>query len=315
MAKKRKTDEEMARKEEENRKKAQKEEKQKSILKNFFIKKSDESVNRKSLPNSVGARTSLFLPFQLGENQTIAPIVPELAKTRFNRQELDRLILTQDSKQLYLDLLKTIDYKPFKYDKSGDKDEPEVIIETQSENGDNHPKRYRVKHLQFDENVRPPYRGTFRKSSSKVKATQPFNKDSDIFDYEVDSDLEWEEGGPGESLNGSDSDGSVKDDYEIDNEFFVPHGYLSEDENEENGDKIREDVDNQMETNEECDDQKELKCQPLLKEQVLMAERNRAFSSTLTPLVIGCIWESNPNNNKKSIDSLMFYKRMSITTK
>lgn len=54
-----------------------------------------------------------------------------------------------------------------------------------------------------------------------------------IFDYEVDSDDEWEEEEPGESLHGSDDEKESEDEYEVDNDFFVPHGYLSDDENPE----------------------------------------------------------------------------------
>lgn len=46
-------------------------------------------------------------------------------------------------------------------------------------------------------------------------------------DYEVDSDSEWEEEEPGESLHGSDDEkekDESEDDYEVDNDFFVPHG-------------------------------------------------------------------------------------------
>ena len=231
-------------KEEEKQKESQKKEKQKNILRKFFIKKSfDESINRKNVTNIESTANGLFLPFELCENQSIAQIVPESAKKRFNRQELDRLLVTQDSTQLYFDLLKSVEYKPLSRNKV-DKSEPEIIIESQTGNEENLPKRMKAKYLKFHENVRPPYRGTFRKKSSKLKATQPFNKDSDLFDYEVDSDEEWDEGGPGESLDGSDSDGSVKDDYEIDNEFFVPHGYLSDDENQ-NEDKAQEIIENE----------------------------------------------------------------------
>lgn len=51
------------------------------------------------------------------------------------------------------------------------------------------------------------------------------------FDYEVDSDDEWEEEEPGESLRGSDDEKDKdeedpdENDYDVDNEFMVPHGY------------------------------------------------------------------------------------------
>jgi hypothetical protein len=37
----------------------------------------------------------------------------------------------------------------------------------------------------------------------------------------VDSDDEWEEEEPGESLHGSDDEKESEDDYEVDNEFMV----------------------------------------------------------------------------------------------
>lgn len=53
-----------------------------------------------------------------------------------------------------------------------------------------------------------------------------------LLDYEVDSDDEWEEEEPGESLSHSEGedDDEVGDDEDEDDGFFVPHGYLSEDE-------------------------------------------------------------------------------------
>lgn len=51
-----------------------------------------------------------------------------------------------------------------------------------------------------------------------------------MFDYEVDSDDEWEEEDPGESIHGTDDEVEPEDDYEVDNDVFVPHGYLSDEE-------------------------------------------------------------------------------------
>lgn len=47
------------------------------------------------------------------------------------------------------------------------------------------------------------------------------------FDYEIDSDDEWEEEEPGESLKGSDDEDEEnpeENEYDVDNEFMVPHG-------------------------------------------------------------------------------------------
>lgn len=54
-----------------------------------------------------------------------------------------------------------------------------------------------------------------------------------MFDYEIDSDDEWEEEDPGESIHGTDNEEEPEDDYDIDNDVFVPHGYLSDEEGQD----------------------------------------------------------------------------------
>lgn len=54
-----------------------------------------------------------------------------------------------------------------------------------------------------------------------------------IFEYEVDSNDEWEEVEDGESLRGSDDEESQDENYEEDNVMFVPHGYLSDEEGQD----------------------------------------------------------------------------------
>jgi chromatin assembly factor 1 subunit A len=65
------------------------------------------------------------------------------------------------------------------------------------------PQSLKFKLLQFQENHRPPYWGTWRKQSKWVSARRPFGKDKDLLDYEVDSDEEWEEEEQGESISSS----------------------------------------------------------------------------------------------------------------
>ncbi|KAI2808675.1 Chromatin assembly factor 1, subunit A [Blomia tropicalis] len=130
--------------------------------------------------------------------------------------------------------------------------------------------------IQFSENIRPAFFGKRAHFPTQVSGKNPFFKE-EYLDYGVDSDEEWDEGGPGESLSGSDSEHEEKDDYLIDDEFFVPHGYLSDDENE-------------ISEMDYPDDQKHTG--PLLKENTLMNERNRKLSSFI-PHVIGCIWTEN----------------------
>uniref|UniRef100_A0A8C4QQ70 Uncharacterized protein n=1 Tax=Eptatretus burgeri TaxID=7764 RepID=A0A8C4QQ70_EPTBU len=83
-----------------------------------------------------------------------------------------------------------------------------------------------MKLLHFHENYRPAYYGTWRKCSKQITPRNPYAKDEELLDYEVDSDDEWNEEEPGESL--SHSEGEEDDD---DNDgFFVPHGHLSDEE-------------------------------------------------------------------------------------
>lgn len=96
----------------------------------------------------------------------------------------------------------------------------------------------RARLFQYHEDIRPPYYGTWQRKSRKISGRRPFAQDDDIFDYEVDSEAEWDIGGPGESLKGDDSDDEEElDEYEIDMQTFVPHGYVSDDEMEVHSDQ------------------------------------------------------------------------------
>ncbi|DAZ96585.1 TPA: hypothetical protein N0F65_011809 [Lagenidium giganteum] len=78
------------------------------------------------------------------------------------------------------------------------------------------PKLGIMKFLQFHENYRPAYYGTFSKRSTIFRrGRRPFAQYSE-FDYSVDSDDEWEEEEPGESLSDADSDNDDSDDDALD---------------------------------------------------------------------------------------------------
>ncbi|XP_077225443.1 chromatin assembly factor-1 (FASCIATA1) (FAS1) [Tasmannia lanceolata] len=100
--------------------------------------------------------------------------------------------------------------------------------------------RYKTKKLlQFDKSHRPAYYGTLSRKSDVVGPRHPFEKDLNL-DYDIDSDEEWEEEDPGESLSDCDKDdeeekleeGNLKSEDEDGSEdgFLVPDGYLSENE-------------------------------------------------------------------------------------
>lgn len=75
--------------------------------------------------------------------------------------------------------------------------------------------KYRVKLLQFCENQRPAYFGTWMKQSKFVGPRKPFGRDSEFFDYDYDSDDDWEEEEQGESLSDEEKD---KEEDERDND-------------------------------------------------------------------------------------------------
>ncbi|MCO5575541.1 hypothetical protein L7F22_029342 [Adiantum nelumboides] len=92
----------------------------------------------------------------------------------------------------------------------------------------------RRKLLQFNKSYRPAYYGSFSKKSDAVRPRNPLRLDPSL-DYENDSDEEWEEEDPGESLSDCEKDEEEeKPDHDEDEEagdgFLVPDGYLSESE-------------------------------------------------------------------------------------
>lgn len=97
--------------------------------------------------------------------------------------------------------------------------------------------KMKMKLLQFHEDVRPPYYGTFTKHCLQLSGRRPFSSASDVFDYEYDSEAEWdpEDAEAGDACDsGADDDreeGADGEDDQVDEDnWLVPHGYLSEDE-------------------------------------------------------------------------------------
>ncbi|XP_067138767.1 chromatin assembly factor 1 subunit A-like [Centruroides vittatus] len=210
------------RKAEEEKKK----EREKAAFVSFFVK------TEPTLLPMIDYQESLFLPFEITKDMKVAPPVPLVAFEKFNQENFESLVSAQNENVLYTSELKIGARKPYIFCKEfrsdvDEMDDDVIVIDSKE---CEMKKKLKSKLLQFCENVRPPYWGTWRKKSVKISARKPFHKDSNCFDYDIDSDEEWEEGGPGESLSGTEDEKESEDDYEVDNDFFVPHGYLSEDE-------------------------------------------------------------------------------------
>ncbi|VDP01278.1 unnamed protein product [Soboliphyme baturini] len=93
------------------------------------------------------------------------------------------------------------------------------------------PLKMKMKLLQFCENYRPAYYGTFQKKSSVITGRRPLVQDTTLFNYEVDSDDEWEEESVGDECRSDEETESSSSEEEgeesEDNSFFVEPGYLS----------------------------------------------------------------------------------------
>lgn len=297
-------EEEKRKKEEEKLEVERKKQKAASNFASFFVAKKQE-VKMSEEENNLEEQT--FMPFEVKADMRVAPI------TRRSLREKEKLSLDEkcnsghtEKKDLYLAEIK--EKKTFTR-KSGKtwplEAKDDVILLEEEENDDNANvvdqtpvtlDKNRAKLLQFHENRRPPYWGTWRKQSKTINPRRPFTKDSKWFDYEVDSDEEWEEEEPGESLRGSedekDEENPDDDEYDVDNEFMVPHGYLSDEE-------ARADE----EENENMTPETQKFKLKILGEQ-FEAERNEK-TLRLKPKIIGCVWlgpdNAYPENTPKRV--------------
>lgn len=109
----------------------------------------------------------------------------------------------------------------------------------------------RMKLLQFHENVRPAYYGTFTQRSQRINGRRPFAKDEAKLDYDIDSEAEWEPEGEGEDIVSGDEDEDDPNMDMIDPEdagWLVPEGYLSDNEGVEGEDYSERGVDKPLNT-------------------------------------------------------------------
>ncbi|XP_077276010.1 uncharacterized protein LOC143904899 [Temnothorax americanus] len=292
-------EEEKRKKEEERLEAERKKQKAASNFASFFVPKKQEV---KSTDEENVVKVKNFMPFEVKTDMKIAPI----CRRKLNEDE--KLLLDNkcnvdlDKTELYLEDIKRRRIVPRTSSKTWPleaKEDDDIILLDEDNVGssniitDTHNlEKHRPKLLQFNENRRPPYWGTWRKRSNVLNSRRPFARDKKWFDYEIDSDDEWEEEEPGESLKGSDDEKDEEnpedDEYDVDNEFMVPHGYLSDEEARADEEEI-EDMSPQTQ---------KLKLK-LLGEQ-FEAERN-AKTYKLKPKIIGCIWQGPENSFPESV--------------
>ena len=290
--------EEQARKKQEEKDEKEKAEKAKAekakmSFASFFVKKQKTA----SEPLEAQGENSLFTQFQVKSNMKVAPILRGLIPEDF---ELNTGLPTE---QLYLNQLSKGQIKPGKqsrtwpYASKVDDDDVEILEDEEDEDDIGEeilneslikPTEKKVfkkaKLLQFHDNQRPAYFGTWTKKTSKISGRKPFGKDIDLIgDYDYDSDDDWEEEEQGESLSDEEKDNEEdeKEDEKLDEDddgFFVGHGVLDKDE-----------LRNDDEDDEAFDEELEMKKQKL-KAQQFEEEYKKKKPTKLKPRVFGCFW-------------------------
>nr|CAI5853658.1 unnamed protein product [Callosobruchus analis] len=286
-----KKQQEMDEKNREKQKEEEKKQKAAMAFVNFFVPiKSDVPAEKEK---NVDDRQA-FKTFEVKSDMKLPPLRRNyLTENELN--VLDRYLEHPDETVSYLAELKQgksigKSSKTWPVEDTLDNDDV-MYVETDSDLGEtvheDKKQKFRAKFLKFHDNRRPAYFGTWRKRSHHIKPRRPLVEDTDFFNYEEDSDDDWEDEEQGESLNGSDDEADKenedeKDDYEIDNDFFVPHGHLSDD---------------------EVDDEEEARLAPELMKQKLKLLKDefeldmKSKTHKLKPRYIGCVWYNKDGSN------------------
>ncbi|KAJ0065435.1 hypothetical protein NL108_010431 [Boleophthalmus pectinirostris] len=277
---KRKKDEEKRIKEEEKR---LKEEKDRLKAEKAEITRFLQKPKTQQAPKTLSAACGKFAPFEIKENMFLAPLTRVQCEDLV-LEKLDEYLLKPS--QNGNGLKDWIEQKPrcsgpTKTRRTNSLSECTAAENPKTEGVPDRSRHGPMKLLQFHENYRPAYWGTWSKKSSHISARCPLRQDKDLLDYEVDSDEEWEEEEPGESLShseGEDEEEGGEEDDDDDDGFFVPHGYLSDDEGaleeEDGGDLEKQKL------------QQKLKAKEW--DELMSTKKKMKF---LEPVVKGCVWE------------------------
>lgn len=318
LEKKGKREEERRKREEENNAKLEEKRKREEEKRNQEEEQTRKRLKSKehfvswftktSTPKASSDSGSRFKPFQLKAGMTIAPATRKHLSLETKKVLDEELKLQEDHRSYLRDLearkpilkyrkrkLSTIEEQNECDTDEKTSDGPLAIDENSNSSVEIVEKKkdissfvgLRCKLLQFHTDYRPAYFGTYRKKSYHISPRNPFKKDLDLLDYEVDSDDEWEEEEPGESLSHSEGEdeGDGDDDNGDDDGFFVPHGYLSDDEGVEDGDDDECDV-NEEKKEENPENKRD---QQLAKAKAWEAAMKRKCKP-MKPISLGCLW-------------------------
>ncbi|CAM8931265.1 unnamed protein product [Rhodiola kirilowii] len=196
---------------------------QASLMERFLKKRKTDCINQNDQPSAdVSSASSSVVSSQQAPQSIIQSMDNALAQSI----EVSTSNLQNDIKL------------PNSMEDSGVEDSKNTMDADKSICG-NQKGRRRKQLLQFDKSFRPAFYGFWPKKSNLIGPRHPFKKDPDL-DYDVDSDEEWEEDEPGESLSDCEKDeedepletgnGKAEEEDESEDGFFVPDGYLSDNE-------------------------------------------------------------------------------------
>uniref|UniRef100_A0A8C3R7L3 Chromatin assembly factor 1 subunit A n=1 Tax=Cyanoderma ruficeps TaxID=181631 RepID=A0A8C3R7L3_9PASS len=268
---KRKKEEEKRLKEEEKRINAQKAE-----ITRFFQKPKTPQA-----PKTLAGSCGKFAPFEIKENMVLAPL-SRVALDPDYLEQLDKLLHAQNGEVSFLRDLKRRKPRttgPTLVSDSSDSVNSDVVVvdNCQADAVPEREKFGRMKLLQFSENHRPAYWGTWNKRTHLIRARNPWSKDT------VRTICTWQCNLSSISLQDDEEEGEDEDE---DDGFFVPHGYLSEDEG----------------VTEECDPENQKVRQKLkAKEWDELIAKGKRFH-VLQPVKIGCVWERAAKDSSTSTD-------------
>ncbi|KAG0654646.1 hypothetical protein C6P46_001569 [Rhodotorula mucilaginosa] len=186
--------------------------KQKSMFTSFFVKKSaspspsDAGPSNSSPAPATSDFDRVFHPFTIRERVEVAPPNRFFKSGRSYDIEIDSKpdLTLADSLASFLSTAskrRIPPYNPYPCPPISVRQTVNAISDASLTSQDvsnlydalKDPKKVKVKHFRFKEDLRPGYVGTWTKTSAMVGPRTPFARDTAILNYEHDSEAEWEE--------------------------------------------------------------------------------------------------------------------------
>lgn len=214
----RKKEEERLKREEEKRKQEEEKAKGQRKIASFFSVNSRKSPQKAKVENEIketdGAYEKQFLPFFQKKTVIVAPSLQLSSEQLASSKAKFESLLSSDS----VESESFFDSYNYNCNVKSVKISPDEIINALNSPETTEDTIYQmiqgippIKYLQFYENTRPPYIGTWCSKEHidlHFPVLEPFNKEKTGFDYDYDSGLDWDgdEEGEGDDIDDDDMD-------------------------------------------------------------------------------------------------------------